>query len=147
MVRHEIVPDCNGVIVRIFDAPAYGWRTIFVEKDGLILRYENGDDALSGVRIYDGADKTALFRAELEVYLEAAATGRPLGVCGLPSLVRFGEPGHYIYATFALTEGFIRQSTHHIIGYKDDDPVYSAGWAAMAASPSDKKPQAVCKDR
>lgn len=136
MVRHEIVPDRNDVIVRIFDAPAGGWRTIFVEKDGLIVRYENRDDALSGVRIYDGADKTMLFGAELEVYLEAATTGRPLGVCGLPSLVRFGEPGHYFYATFTLTEWFIRQSTHHIIGYKDDDPIYSAGWAAMATAPS-----------
>ncbi len=136
MVRHEIVPDRNDVIVRIFDAPAGGWRTIFVEKDGLIVRYESRDDALSGVRIYDGADKTALFGAEFEVYLEAAATGMPLSVCGLPSLVRFGEPGRYIYATFTLAERFIRQSTHHIIGYKDDDPIYSAGWAAMAAAPS-----------
>ncbi len=130
MVRHEIVPDRNGVIVRIFDAPANGWRTIFVEKDSVIVRYENCDDALSGVRIYDGADKTAFFRAELEVYLEAAATGRPFGVCGLPSLARFGEPGHYIYATFSLTERFIQQSTHRIIGYKDNDPVYSAVWAS-----------------
>lgn len=115
------------MLVRLFDAPAGGWRTIFVEKDGLIVRYESRAEACSGVRLYDGADKTTLFAAELAVYLEAAATGRPLGVYGLPSLVRFGAPGHYVYATFTLGEGVLRQSTNHIIGYKNDELCYSAG--------------------
>lgn len=133
MVRHEIVPDCDGVSVRIFDAPAEGWRTLFVEKDGMIARYEDESGAASGVRIYEGSDKTGVFKAELEAYLEAAATGRTLGACGLPSLVRFGEAGHFIYATFTLAEQFVRQSKHHIIGYKNNDPIYSAGWDAVAA--------------
>jgi hypothetical protein len=133
MVRYEIVPDCDGVSVCIFDAPANGWRTLFVEKDGMIARYENECDAASGVRIYESSDKTGVFEAELDVYLEAAATGRTLGACGLPSLVRFGEADHFIYATFTLAEWFVRQSKHHIIGYKNGDPVYSAGWDAVAA--------------
>lgn len=133
MVRYEIVPSHDGISVRIFDAPANGWRTLFMEKDGSIVRYEDDDQATSGLRIYDGADKTALIEAELEVYLEAAATGRALGACGLPSLVRFGEADHFVYVTFTLTERFVRQSKHHIIGYKNDDPIYSAGWDAIAA--------------
>jgi hypothetical protein len=133
MVRYEIVPDCDGVSVRIFDAPAEGWRTLFVEKDGMIARYENECEAASGVRIYEGSDKTGVFEAELEVYLESAKTGKTLGDCGLPSLVRFGEPGHFVYVTFNLRERFIRQSTLHIIGYKGSDPIYSAGWDAVAA--------------
>jgi hypothetical protein len=133
MVRYEIVPDCDGVSVRIFDAPAEGWRTLFVEKDGMIARYEDESGAASGVRIYDSSDKTGVFEAELDVYLEAAATGGSLGACGLPSLVRFGEAGHFVYATFTLAERFVRQSKHHIIGYKDDDPIYSAAWDAVAA--------------
>jgi hypothetical protein len=127
MVRHEIVPDGDGVSVRIFDAPAEGWRTLFMEKDGSIVRYENDDEATSGLRIYDSADKAELIEAELEVYLEAAATGRTLGACGMPSLVRFGESDHFVYATFTLTERFVRQSKLHIIGYKNEDPIYSAG--------------------
>lgn len=133
MVRYETVPDCDGVSVRIFDAPANGWRTLFVEKDGMIARYENECDAASGVRVYESSDKTGVFEAELEVYLEAAATGRPLGACGLPSLVRFGEADHFVYATFTLAEQFVRQSKQHIIGYKNGDPIYSAGWDTVAA--------------
>lgn len=133
MIRYEIVPDCEGVRVRVFDAPAEGWRTLFVEKDGMIARYEDESGAASGVRIYDSSDKTSVCEAELDVYLEAAATGRTLGVCGLPSLVRFGEAGHFVYATFTLAERFVRQSKRHIIGYKNGDPVYSAAWDAVAA--------------
>ena len=133
MVRHEIVPNCDGVSVRIFDAPAEGWRALFVEKDGMIARYEDECGAASGVRIYEGSDKTGVFEAELEVYLEAAATGKVLGSCGLPSLVRFGEAGHFVYATFALAERFVLQSKHRIIGYKNGDPFYSAGWDTVAA--------------
>ena len=133
MVRHEILPDCDGVSVRIFDAPAEGWRTLFVEKDGMIARYKDESDAASGVRIYESADKTDVFEAELDVYLEAAATGRALGSCGLPSLVRFGEADHSVYATFTLADRFVRQSKHHIIGYKNGDPIHSAGWNAVAA--------------
>ncbi len=133
MVRHEILPDCDGVSVRIFDAPAEGWRTLFVEKDGMIARYEDESGAASGVRIYESSDKTGVFEAELDVYLEAAATGRALGACGLPSLVRFGEADHFVYATFTLAERFVRQSKHHIIGYKNGDPVYSAAWDVIGA--------------
>ncbi|MGH9938177.1 MAG: hypothetical protein ACREAM_18180 [Blastocatellia bacterium] len=133
MFRYEIVPDCDGVSVRIFDAPAEGWRTLFVEKDGMIARCENECDAASGVRIYEGSDKTDVFKAELDVYLESAETGKPLGDCGLPSLIRFGEPGHFVYVAFTLREHFIRQSTLHIIGYKGGDPIYSAGWDVVAA--------------
>jgi hypothetical protein len=133
MVRYEIVPSHDGISVRILDAPANGWRTLFVEKDGMIARYENEYDAASGVRIYEGSDKTDVFKAELDVYLESAKTGKPLGDCGLPSLVRFGEPGHFVYVTFNLRDLFIRQSTLHIIGYKGSDPIYSAGWDAVAA--------------
>lgn len=132
MVKYEIVPDRDNVIVRIFDAPANGWRTLFVEKDGVITRYTNGEDAMSGVRIYDGSDKHCLFEAELDVYLKSARTGLPLDSCGLPSLVRFGEPDHRVYATFSLTEGFIGQSELKIIGYKGDNPIYSRGWDAPA---------------
>lgn len=106
---------------------------LFVEKDGMIARYEDKCDAASGVRIYEGSDKTGVFEAELEVYLEAAATGRTLGACGLPSLVRFGEADHFVYVTFTLAEPFVRQSKHHIIGYKNSDPVYSVGWDTVAA--------------
>ena len=128
MVKYEIVSDQDIVIVRIYDAPANGWRTLFVEKDGVITRYMNGEDAISDLRIYDNSDKNCLFEAEQEFYLESAETGLPLATCGLPSLVRFGEPDHNIYATFNLTEGFIRQSELKIIGYKGDAPIYSQGW-------------------
>lgn len=104
-----------------------------MEKDGSIARYENDAEAIAGLRIYDRADKTALIKAELEGYLKAAATGRTLGGCGLPSLIRFGEADHFVYVTFNLTEQFVRQSKHHIIAYKDDNPIYSAGWDAIAA--------------
>ncbi len=133
MVKHEIISDHDKVIVHIFDAPANGWRTLFVEKDGLITRYMNGEDAISDVRIYDSSDKNCLFEAELEVYLKSAETGLPLGSCGLPSLVRFGEPDHNIYATFNLTEMFIRQSELKIIGYKGDIPIHSQGWDTSTA--------------
>jgi hypothetical protein len=136
MVRHEIVPDREDVIVRIYDAPAKGWRTIFVEKGGFIVRYQKYDEARTGVEIYERANKIAFFEAEVEVYLEAAATGNPLDACGLPALVCLGEPGHRVYATFILSEEFIRQSTQQIIGYKGDDPIYSKGWAACTASPA-----------
>lgn len=119
--------------VRVFDAPANGWRTLFVEKDGMIARCENECDATSGVRIYEAADKVGVFKAELDVYLESVETGKPLGDCGLPSLVRFGEPSHFVYVTFNLREHFIWQSALHIIGYKGSDPIYSAGWDAVAA--------------
>jgi hypothetical protein len=133
MVKYTILPDRDDVIVRIFDAPASGWRTLFVEKDGVIARYTNGEDAMSGVRIYDDSDKNCLFEAELEVYLQSARTGLPLDSCCLPSLVRFGEPDHRVYATFSLSEGFIGQSVLKIIGYKGDNPVYSKGWDSHAA--------------
>ncbi len=133
MVRYEIISNHNGLRIRIFDAPANSWRTLFVEKNGSIVRYENDVEATAGLRIYDGADKTAFIKAELDVYLKAAATGRVLGDYGLPSLVRFGEADHFVYVTFNLTEQFVRQSKHHIIGYKDGDPIYSAGWDAIAA--------------
>lgn len=133
MVKYEIISDREVVIVRIYDAPANGWRTLFVEKDGIISRYTNGKDAISDVRIYDNTDKDCLFEAELEVYLKSADTGMALASCGLPSLVRFGEPDHSIYATFTLTERFIRKSALKIVGYKDDDPIYSEGWDYPAA--------------
>lgn len=132
MIRHGIFPNHDGVSIRIFDAPANGWRTLFTEKDGSVVKYENADEATVGLHIYDSADKTTLIEAELEVYCEAAATGRTLGECGLPSLVRFGKADHFVYATFNLTEQFVRQSKHHIIAYKGDDPIYSAGWGAPA---------------
>jgi hypothetical protein len=99
----------------------------------MIARYGDERDAASGVRIYENSDKTGVFEAELDVYLEAAATGRTLGACGLPSFVRFGEADHFVYATFTLAERFVRQSKHHIIGYKNGDPIYSAGWDTVAA--------------
>jgi hypothetical protein len=129
MVKYEIFSDQDVVIVRIYDAPANSWRTLFVERDGIITRYTNGADAISDVRIYDSSNKNSLFEAELEVYLKSAETGSPPTICGLPSLVRFGEPDHYFYATFTLTEWFIIMQTElKIIGYKGDVPIYSQGW-------------------
>jgi|SRR5215510_10366574 len=133
MVKYEIVSDQDVVIVRIYDTPANSWRTLFVEKDGIIIRYTNGADAISDVRIYENSDKNCLFNAEIEVYLKSAETGLPLTSCGLPSLVLFGEPDHNIYATFTLTESFIRQSALKIIGYKGDVPIYSRGWDTPTA--------------
>jgi hypothetical protein len=115
--------------VRIYDAPAGGWRILFGQTEGAIGTYTTYDDAMEGVRIYDRSDKTVLFEAELDVYLQAARTGIALVGCGLPSLVRFGEPDHYAYATFTLSEDFIiKQSALKIIGYRGEEPVYSAGW-------------------
>jgi len=128
MVKHEIIPDGEELSVRIYDAPASGWRMLFVQKDGAIARYTHKDQALTGMGIYDCSDKTALCDAEIEVYLASARTGRPLGECGLSSVVRFGEPDHHVYATFTLSEDFIRRSSLMIIGYKDEEPFYSAGW-------------------
>ncbi len=129
MVEHEIIPNGDEYRVRIYDAPASGWRILFRQKEGAIGAYTTYEDATAGVRIYDRADKTVLFEAELEVYLQAARTGIALNGCGLPSLVRFGAPDHWAYATFTLAEDFIvKQSALKIIGYKGGEPVYSAGW-------------------
>ncbi|MCI0392338.1 MAG: hypothetical protein MOB07_26700 [Acidobacteria bacterium] len=128
MVRYEILSDSAELSVRIYDAPAYGWRILFVERDGSIARYVCKDHALVGIGIYDRSDKTPLLYAEAEVYLEAARTGKALGECGLSSLVRFGEPDHYTYATFTLPEDFIERSGLKIIGFKGQESIYSAGW-------------------
>ena len=129
MVRHEIVPNSDGFSVRIYDALAGGWRILFEQKEGAIGTYTTYDDAMAGVRVYERSDKTALFEAELNVYLRAARTGIVLDGCGLPSLVRFSEPDHCAYATFILSEDFIiKQSALKIIGYRGGEPVYSAGW-------------------
>ncbi|MGH9766452.1 MAG: hypothetical protein ACREAB_03380, partial [Blastocatellia bacterium] len=79
-------------------------------------------------RVYDRSDKTVLFEAEFEVYLQSARTGMALDSCGLLSLVRFGELNHYAFATFILSEAFVIKSDLKIIGYRGEDPVYSAGW-------------------
>jgi len=128
MVEHEIIPNHDGYSVRIYDAPAGGWRILFVRKEGAIGTYTTYDDAKAGVRVYDRSDKTVLLEAELDVYRQAARTGVALGGCGLPSLVRFGEPAHCAYAAFILSEDFIRKSALKIIGYRGEEPVYSAGW-------------------
>src|SRR5262245_9201664 len=128
MVKHEIIPNRDGHSVRIYDAPAGGWRILFGQEEGAIGTYTAYEDAMAGVQIYDCSDKTVLFEAELEVYLRSARTGIALDGCGLPSLVRFGEPDHCAYATFILSEGFIRKSALKIIGHRGEEPVYSAGW-------------------
>lgn len=128
MVRHEIIADGEELSVRVYDGPAGGWRLLFVQKDGAIARYTSKDYALTGAQIYNCADKTALCDAEIEAYLASARTGRPLGECGLSSVVRFGEPDHHVYATFTLPEDFIRRSSLMIIGYKRQEPIYSTGW-------------------
>jgi len=129
VVEHEIVSNSDGFSVRIYDAPAGGWRILFGEKDGAIGTYTTYDDAKAGVRGYDQSDKSVLFEAELDVYLQAARTGIALDGCGLPSLVRFGEPDHCAYATFILSEDFIiKQSALKIIGYRGEGTVYSAAW-------------------
>ncbi len=128
MVEHKIVPSRDGYSVRIYDAPAGGIRVLFGQKEGAINTYTKYEDAVAGVRIYNCADKTVLFDAELEVYLQAARTGVALGDCGLSSLVRFGDPDHCAYATFILSENYIRQSDLKIIGYKGEESVYSLGW-------------------
>jgi len=130
VVEHEIVTNGDGFSVRIYDAPAGGWRILFEKKEGAIGAYTAYDNAMMGVRVYDRSDKTVLFEADLEVYLQSAHTGIALGGCGLPSLVRFGEPDHWAYATFTLSEDFIvKQSVLKIIGYKGGEPLYSAGWS------------------
>jgi hypothetical protein len=128
VVEHEILPNSDGYSVRIYDAPACGWRIIFEQKEGAIGAYTTYEDAMAGAQIYDRSDKTVLFEAELDVYLQAARTGIALDGCGLPSLVRFGEPDHCAYAAFILSEEFIRKSALKIIGYRGEKPVYSAGW-------------------
>jgi hypothetical protein len=97
MVAHE---DDEGISV--YDAPASGWRTLFVQRDGAIAKYTDKGQAQAGTEICDRADKAALFDAEMNVYVESAQTGKALGQCGLPSLVRFGEEEHLLYATFIL---------------------------------------------
>jgi len=128
MARYEVLSDSEELSVRIYDAPAFGWRVLFVERDGSITRYTCEDHALAGIGIYDRSDKDTLLDAEAGVYLEAAKTGRALNECGLPSLVRFGDTDHHLYATFTLPEDYIRRSELKIIGYKGSEPVYSAGW-------------------
>jgi hypothetical protein len=64
-----------------------------------------------------------------EVYLQAARIGVALGDCGLSSLVRFGKQDHCAYATFILSEEYVRQSDLKIIGYKGERAVYSLGWS------------------
>lgn len=117
MVEYEIVPNRDGYSVRIFDAPAGVWRILFGQEEDAIGTYTTYEDAIAGVQIYDRSEKTVLFEAELEVYLRSARTGIALDGCGLPSLVRFGEQGHWAYATFTLSEDFVKQSGLKIIGY------------------------------
>src|SRR5262245_19682947 len=100
VVEHEIVPNGDGFNVRIYDAPTASWSILFGQTKGAIGTYTTDEDAKAGVRVYDRSDKTALFEAEFEVYLQAARTGIALDSCGLPSLVRFGELNHCAYATF-----------------------------------------------
>jgi len=128
MVGSQILLDNDELSVRIHDAPARGWRILFVEKDGLITRYTCRDHALAGIGIYDRSDKTVPLEMEFEVYREAARTGKALGECGLASLVRFGGPDHYLHAAFTLPEAFIKQSTLKIIGDRGTESIYSAGW-------------------
>jgi hypothetical protein len=128
VVEYEIIPNHDGYSVRIYDAPACGWRILFVQKEGAIGAHTTYGDAMMSVRVYDHSDKTVLFEAEINVYLQAARTGIALDGCGLPSLVRFGEPDHCAYAAFILSEDFIRKSALKIIGYRGEEPVYSAGW-------------------
>jgi hypothetical protein len=128
MVEYTITPTNEGLLVQIYDAPAGGRRILFVEGDGQINKYMNRDRALAGIGIYSGADKTALFVAELSVYLDAAQSGKSLGECGLNALVRFGDQNHYSYATFILPENFIRKTHLKIIGYRGAESIYSSGW-------------------
>jgi len=128
MLAHEIIEDDEGMGVRIYDAPANGWRILFVQRDEVIARYTDKDKAKADIAIYDRADKAALFDAEMNIYAESARTGKALSQCGLSSLVRFGEPEHFFYATFTLPEDFIRRSGLMVIGFKDQLTIYSAGW-------------------
>jgi len=128
MAEHRIIPDDDELNVRVYDAPACGWRILFVERDGEIGRYLHREQALAGIRVYDLADKAALFEAELGVYIESVRTGKALSDCGLPALVRFGDHDPFSYATFSLPEGFIRKSELKIIGYRGEEQIHSAGW-------------------
>ncbi len=128
MLAHEIIEDDEEMSVRIYDAPANGWRILFVQRDGVIAKYTNKDKARAGMEIYDRADKAALFDAEMNVYAESAQTGKTLSQCGLSSFVRFGEPEHFLYATFTLPEDFVKRSGLMIIGFRDQITIYSAGW-------------------
>lgn len=100
MVKHEIIPNGDGFSVRIYDAPAGGRRILFGQTEGVIGAYTTYGDAMEGVRVYDRSDKTVLFEAEPDVYLQAARAGIALDGCGLPSFVRFGDPDQCAYATF-----------------------------------------------
>jgi hypothetical protein len=128
MVEYTVIPSSEGLLVQIYDAPASGWRILFVESNGQLRNYVSRDHALAGIEIYSGTDKTALFEAELSVYHDSAKTGKSLGECGLKALVRFGDRDHYPYATFTLPEIFIRESNLKIIGYHGVASIYSAGW-------------------
>jgi hypothetical protein len=128
MDKHVILPDGDELRVRIYDAPANGWRAMFVEIDGEIGLYPTRDQALTAIENYERADKGQLFEAELKVYLEAARTGKALGECGLPSLVRFGDHDPYSYATFTLPEGFVRKSELKIACRRNGETIRSAGW-------------------
>ncbi|MBS1789696.1 MAG: hypothetical protein JST85_18370 [Acidobacteria bacterium] len=128
MLAHEIIADDEEMSVRIYDAPANGWRILFVQRDGVIAKYTDKDKARDGIEIYDRSDKAALFDAEMNVYAESTQTGKALSQCGLSSLVRFGELKHFLYATFTLPEEFIRRSGLMVIGFKDQTTIYSAGW-------------------
>ena len=128
MVGYEIVSRDGELSVRIYDAPACGWRILFVEREGSIAKYECQDHAQAGIEIYDRSDKTILFDMENEIYLEAVRTRKALDQCGLPSLVRFGDHGHYLYATFTLPEDFIRRTEMKIIGFKGEESIYGPGW-------------------
>ena len=136
MVIHEIEPGADGMDVRIYDAPANGWRILYVERDRSIAKFTNRDEALAGVAIYDRSYRKDLFEAEEDVYLEAAQTGNALGECGLSSLVRFGDSEPFIYASFILREDFIKNSNLKIIGFKDQQPLYSPGWELVYESRS-----------
>jgi len=105
MVRYEVLSDGEELGVRIYDAPAFGWRILFTEEGGSITRYVNRDHALIGIGIYECSGKAALLDAEAEVYLEAARTGKVLNECGLPSLVRFEDADHRLYATLLCLKG------------------------------------------
>jgi hypothetical protein len=128
MAEYAIIPSSEGLKVQIYDAPASGWRSLFVERDGEIGNYIDRGHAEAGIEIYSRADKTIILEAELAVYQEAVRTGKSLGECGLQSIVHFGDQDHHPYATFILPEDFIRKSNLKIIGYKIEDAIYSAGW-------------------
>ncbi len=128
MVNHKIIADDGEWRVRIHDAPASGWRPLFVEDSGKLGLYPDHDQALASVINYDKADKEDLFKAELEVYVKSATTGKALVDCGLSGLVRFGDHDPYSYAAFLLPEDFLRKSDLKIFCQRDGETIYSAGW-------------------